>query len=114
MKQIGAWRKEQTPPWTCIIESPTKNLFLRRTEKCPERHEDTVLPCAGISSFMSKRAKLKLGRFSISFAEITNEMSLESTPVKCGESFQRVIYITCRKSQACFSFFSELFIRETD
>ena len=58
------------------IEGPAKNLLLRRTKKRPAGHEDTIFLCWHFV-LKSKRANLKLGRFSISFAEITDKKEPE-------------------------------------
>ena len=56
---------------------PTKNLLQRRTEKRPARHKDTMVPCWYFKS-LEQKSNLILGRFTRTFAEITNEKSLES------------------------------------
>ena len=98
-------KKSRTLPMRVRV-GPTKNLLQRRTEKRPARHKDTMVPC-WYSNLWSKRAILILGRFTRTFAEITNEMSLELTLANRREPFQRVIYIVSRKSQACFPLFSD-------
>lgn len=57
----------------------SKNPLLgrRETPSKTRRHEDTVLPCAGISP-SSKSVTEKLGGFTCSFAEIRLKKSLET------------------------------------
>ena len=59
------------------IEGPAKNLLLERQGNA---QQDTKTQCflAGISILGAKGLLFKLGRFTISFAEITDVMSLKS------------------------------------
>ena len=50
-------------------EGPAKNLLLGRQKNAQQKHEDTVFLYWYFNP-KSKRANIKLGRFSSSFAEI--------------------------------------------
>ena len=77
----GGGKKQKKPD-----ESPrenvgsAKNPLPETTEKRPARHEDTIGLAGCISFSGSKRACLKFGGFTFSFAEITDVMSSESDP----------------------------------
>ena len=73
-----------------VREGPTKNLLSRRQRNVQQaRHIDTMVP-AGISNLIAKDLK-KLGRFSRTFAEITDVMSLKAASACRRASFQLVI-----------------------
>ena len=61
-----------------------------------------VFRCLG-----AKEHILKLGGFTFSFAEITDEMSTENGFREGGIRFQNTIYILFRENQAFFRLFSE-------
>ena len=69
-------------------EGPAKNLLLRRTKKRPARHNGPLL----VFRSQEQKSILKLGRFSSSFAEITDKMNLEPASAGCGSGFRLLIY----------------------
>ena len=54
-------------------EGPAKNLLLRRTKKRPARHNGRLL----VFRSQEQKSIFKLGRFSSSFAEITDVKIME-------------------------------------
>ena len=72
------------------IEGPAKNLLLERQGNA---QQDTKTQCflAGISILGAKGLLFKLGRFTISFAEITDGMSTELGSQVVGRLFQPII-----------------------
>ena len=98
-------KKSRTLPVRVRV-GPTKNLLQRRTEKRPARHKDTKVPC-WYFNLWSKRAILILGRFTRTFAEISDGMSSESAADSTGTPFQLLIYPLSGKKSSPFPLFSK-------
>ena len=77
-------QKSRTLPIREHVGSSKSPLLGRReTPSKTRRHEDTVLPCAGISP-SSKSVTEKLGGFTCSFAEIRLEWAWKPGSAGCG------------------------------
>lgn len=82
-----------------VGSSKSPLLGRRETPSKTRRHEDTVLPCAGISP-SSKSVTGKLGGFTCSFAEIRLKKSLETGFRWLRDGIHRQFIPMSRKNQA--------------
>ena len=99
-------QKSRTLPMRVRV-GPTKNLLQRRTEKRPARHKDTMVPC-WYFNLWSKRAILILGRFTRTFAEITDVMSSETDSGRVEPVSKEQFIPMSRESQAAFRLFWDI------
>ena len=85
---------EKVPPRTCSRND-------RKTPSKTKRHNG---PCWYIS-ILEQKNLFKLGGFSRTFAEITDEMSMKPDHCRAGKRFQNTIYMRSEKNQIVFPLF---------
>ena len=107
-KNVGMRRKNKKAGRIPVCENvgSAKNLLPERQRNAQQDTKTQwsllVFRCLG-----AKEHILKLGGFTFSFAEITDEMSTENGFREGGTRFQNTIYTLFRENQAFFRLFSE-------
>ena len=66
--------------------------FSQNDRETPSKTQGHYGPLAELFRFWEQKSFLKLGRFTRSFAEITNVKNSEQNPARSGKQFQIIIY----------------------
>jgi hypothetical protein len=85
---------------------PAKNLLWKR-QRSAQQDTKTLWSLAGVFRFPEQKSLLKLGRFTRSFAEITDVKISESYSAKERNIIPNINISSILKKSSCFLFFQE-------